>query len=60
MHDTLFFPVEWHFPLPNQLLFICFPLWGQEELQRSHHLSHCHEDEVMTQTNLEVPPGGSG
>ena len=50
MHDTLFFPVEWDFPLPNQLLLHYLFFWGQEELQRSHHLGHCHQDEVVAPT----------
>ena len=57
---TLFFPDEWNFPLPNQLLLLCFPLWRHKELQRSHHLCQGHQDEVLTTPNLEVSAGGSG
>ena len=52
---NLFFPsVEWNFPLSNRLLLLCLPVRRHKERQRSHHLSHGHQDEVLTQANLEV------
>ena len=48
-----FFPsVEWHFPFPNQLLLLRLSLWRHKELQRSHHLSYGHQNEVLTESNL--------